>query len=228
MIEKIHHIIAIDGHSSCGKSTLAKQLADHFNYLYVDTGAMYRSITLLLQEHHINLSDEDKIQELLFNTKIYFKKIDQKQHTFVNGRDVSELIRNPKVSDLVSEVAAISSIRKKMVEQQKIYGDESNIIMDGRDIGTVVFPNAHLKIFLTASPEVRAQRRYQELLDKQVKISLEEVAQNLSKRDHIDSTREDSPLRKADDAVILDNSEMTREEQFEIAKQLISDSKPKN
>jgi len=190
-------IVAIDGHSSCGKSTLAKQLADHFNFLYVDTGAMYRCITLLIQENNIALAESEAIDSLLFNNKIYFKKIDNIQHTYINGRDVTEIIRSPKVSDWVSEVAAVSAIRKKMVEQQRIYGTEDNIIMDGRDIGTVVFPNAGLKIFLTASPEIRAQRRHKELLDKGIEISLEEVAENLNKRDHIDSTREDSPLKKA-------------------------------
>lgn len=221
MTDKKNHIVAIDGHSSCGKSTLAKQLADHFDYLYVDTGAMYRCITLLLQEKNIALDHEDAIQELLHNTKIYFKKIDNKQHCYINGRDVTNEIRDPKVSDLVSEVAAISSIRRKMVEQQRIYGIESNIIMDGRDIGTVVFPEAQLKIFLTASPEIRAQRRHKELLDKDIEISLEAVAENLIKRDHIDSTREDSPLKKADDAVVVDNTDLSLEQQFELVKGLI-------
>ena len=224
MTKQRNHIIAIDGHSSCGKSTLAKQLADHFDYLYVDTGAMYRCITLLLQKGNVDLKDENAIEKVLFNTKIYFKKIDNKQHTFINGKDVTEDIRNPKVSDWVSEVAAISSIRKKMVEQQKLYGEESSVVMDGRDIGTVVFPNADLKIFLTASPEIRAKRRHQELLDKGINISLEEVTKNLSKRDHIDSTREDSPLKKAEDAVVVDNTQLNRTEQFELVKDLINQS----
>lgn len=224
MTDKKNHIVAIDGHSSCGKSTLAKQLAEHFDYLYVDTGAMYRCITLLLQEQSIALDNEEQIQALLHNTKIYFKKQDNKQHSFINGRDVTAEIRNPKVSDLVSEVAAISSIRKRMVEQQRIYGEESSIIMDGRDIGTVVFPNAHLKIFLTASPEIRAQRRHKELLDKGIDIGLEAVAKNLQKRDRIDSTRADSPLKKADDAVIVDNSELSLEEQFDLVKSLVENS----
>lgn len=224
MTDQINHIVAIDGHSSCGKSTLAKQLAEHFNFLYVDTGAMYRCITLLLQEQKIALDDEAAIKTLLHNTKIYFKKIENKQHSFINGRDVTKEIRNPKVSDLVSEVAAISSIRKKMVEQQRIYGQESSIIMDGRDIGTVVFPDAHLKIFLTASPDIRAQRRYKELIEKDMPISLEEVAKNLTKRDHIDSTRDDSPLKKADDAIIVDNTALNHTEQFELVKGLIEES----
>ena len=224
MTDKKNHIVAIDGHSSCGKSTLAKQLAEHFDFLYVDTGAMYRCITLLLQEKNIALDNEEQIEELLFNTKIYFKKIENKQHSFINGRDVTQEIRNPKVSDLVSEVAAISSIRKKMVEQQRRYGIENNIIMDGRDIGTVVFPDAQLKIFLTASPEIRAQRRHKELLDKGINIDLEAVTKNLTKRDHIDSTRDDSPLRKAEDAIVVDNSDLNREEQFEKVRQLIEES----
>ena len=223
MTDQKKYIIAIDGHSSCGKSTLAKQLAEFFDFLYVDTGAMYRCITLLLQENEIPLDDEDQIKTLLHNTKIYFKKIDQKQHTFINGRDVTEEIRNPKVSDLVSEVAAISSIRKMMVEQQRIYGDESSIVMDGRDIGTVVFPQADLKIFLTASPEIRAERRHKELLDKGIEISLDAVSENLRKRDHIDSNREDSPLKKAEDAVVVDNSNLDRDEQFLQIKGLIEE-----
>lgn len=223
MTDNKNHIIAIDGHSSCGKSTLAKQLAEHFDFLYVDTGAMYRCITLLLQENSISLDDHKEIQELLHNTKIYFKKINGRQHSFINGRDVTDEIRDPKVSDLVSEVAAISSIRKKMVEQQRLYGDENNIIMDGRDIGTVVFPQAQLKIFLTASPEIRAERRHKELLDKGIVISLDDVAKNLQKRDHIDSTREDSPLKKADDAVVVDNSNLSLTEQFEKVKELIQE-----
>jgi len=224
MTDQKNHIVAIDGHSSCGKSTLAKQLAEHFDYLYVDTGAMYRCITLLLQEKSITLDNSARIQELLHNIKIYFKKIENKQHTFINGRDVTSEIRYPKVSDLVSEVAAISSIRKKMVEQQRIYGEESSIIMDGRDIGTVVFPNAQLKIFLTASPEIRALRRHKELLKKGIEISLESVAENLQKRDHIDSTRADSPLKKAMDAVVIDNSDLNLDEQFELVKGLIQKS----
>ena len=224
MTETTKIIVAIDGHSSCGKSTLAKQLADNYDFLYVDTGAMYRCITLLIQENNISLDDSEEIDQLLFNNKIYFKKVDKRQHTYINGRDVTDLIRSPKVSDWVSEVAAVSSIRKKMVEQQRIYGTEDNIIMDGRDIGTVVFPNAGLKIFLTASPEIRAQRRYKELLEKNIQISLEDVAKNLSKRDHIDSTREDSPLKKADDAVVVDNSTLTQVEQFEMVKGLIKDA----
>ena len=223
MTESKNIIVAIDGHSSCGKSTLAKQLADHFDFLYVDTGAMYRCITLLIQENNIALAESEAIDLLLFNNKIYFKKIDNKQHTYINGRDVTEIIRSPKVSDWVSEVAAVSAIRKKMVEQQRIYATEDNIIMDGRDIGTVVFPDAGLKIFLTASPEIRAQRRFKELVDKGIEISLEEVANNLAKRDHIDSTREDSPLKKADDAIVVDNSNLSLEEQFKLVQGLIED-----
>lgn len=215
-------IIAIDGHSSCGKSTLAKQLAEHFQFIYVDTGAMYRCITLLLQEQAIQLNDKENIEILLFNTKIYFKKIENKQHTFINGRDVTEEIRNPKVSNLVSEVAAVSIIRKKMVQQQRLYGDESSIVMDGRDIGTVVFPDAQLKIFLTASHEIRAQRRFKELTEKGIQISLQEVSQNLKKRDFIDSNRQDSPLKKAQDAFVLDNTLLNQEEQFKLVKDMIS------
>ena len=214
-------IVAIDGHSSCGKSTLAKQLADHLGFLYVDTGAMYRCITLLIQENNIALAESEAIDEILSNNKIFFKKVNNKQHTYINGRDVTDIIRSPKVSDWVSEVSAVSAIRKKMVEQQRIYATEDDIIMDGRDIGTVVFPDAGLKIFLTASPEIRAQRRFNELKEKGLSISLVEVAKNLSKRDHIDSTREDSPLKKADDAVVVDNSNLSLDQQFELVKGLI-------
>lgn len=221
MTESKKIIVAIDGHSSCGKSTLAKQLADHFGFLYVDTGAMYRCITLLIQENNIALAESESIDLLLRDNKIYFKKIANKQHTYINGRDVTEIIRSSKVSDWVSEVAAISAIRKKMVEQQRIYSLEDHIIMDGRDIGTVVFPEAGLKIFLTASPEIRAQRRFKEMQAKGMEATLEEIADNLTKRDHIDSTREDSPLKKAEDAIVVDNSELSLEQQFDLVKGLI-------
>lgn len=221
MSENKNIIVAIDGHSSCGKSTLAKQLADHFHFIYIDTGAMYRCVTLLILEQNISLTDHSAIEKLMFNTKIYFKKEDGKQHTFLNGRNVTEQIRDPKVSNLVSEVAAISQIRSKLVEQQRIYAIEDNLIMDGRDIGTVVYPDADLKIYLTASEEIRAKRRYAELLEKGIEISFPEVLANIEKRDRIDSTREDSPLRKADDALVLDNTLLNQSEQFQQVKVLI-------
>jgi len=204
-----HIVIAIDGLSSCGKSTLAKLLSEKLNYLYVDSGAMYRCITLLMLEQDIEIDELEKVSELLFNTKIYFKQIDKVQRTYINGRDVTDEIRFPRISDYVSEVSTISSVRKKLVEQQRQYLEENNLVMDGRDIGTVVFPHAQLKIFLTASPEIRAHRRYAELQDKGVEIDYESVLANLMKRDRIDSSRFDSPLKKATDAIELDNTEMS-------------------
>jgi cytidylate kinase len=207
-------IIAIDGYSSCGKSTLAKSLASHLGYTYLDSGAMYRAVTLFLLEHGIKVEDHDRVQAALQDINIRFA---ENNHTLLNGRDVEREIRQMSVSNYVSEVAAVPEVRRAMVSQQQQMGEERGIVMDGRDIGTVVFPKAELKIFLTADPEIRARRRYDELAQKGQEATLEAVKANLTHRDHIDSTREDSPLRQAADAVIIDNTLLNREEQLERA-----------
>lgn len=207
-------IIAIDGYSSCGKSTLAKSLASHLGYTYIDSGAMYRAVTLFLLDHGIKVEEQDRVQAALQDINIRFA---ENNHTLLNGRDVEQEIRQMAVSNYVSEVAAVPEVRRAMVRQQQQMGEERGIVMDGRDIGTVVFPKAELKIFLTADPEIRARRRYDELAQKGQEATLEAVKANLTHRDHIDSTREDSPLRQAADAVIIDNTLLNREEQLQRA-----------
>ncbi len=216
--EKI--IIALDGHSSCGKSTYAKLIAAELGYSYIDTGAMYRSVTLAAIDAGL-FNDTDappfsRIESLLGPMELKLKHNPEKQRTeiFLNGRMVEDLIRTMEVSAHVSYIAAISAVRRKMVEYQRMLGNEKGVVMDGRDIGTVVFPNAEIKIFLTASLEVRAGRRYRELIEKGMPADFDHVQKNLAKRDHIDSNRADSPLKQADDAILLDNSEMTLEEQM--------------
>ena len=215
-------IIAIDGHSSCGKSTVAKQLAQLLGYIYIDTGAMYRVVTLVaLRKGWIvkKIPDKEKIIAGMKDIKISFKW-DEKQGkntTFLNGENVEDEIRQLEVSENVSPVSAIAEVRAEMVKQQRENGKNKGIVMDGRDIGTVVFPDADLKIFMTASPEIRAQRRYQELKEKGLDVNFEEILANVEGRDKIDSSRAVSPLKKADDAVVLDNSHLTREDQLEWA-----------
>lgn len=215
-------IIAIDGYSSCGKSTLAKQVAKALDYAYVDTGAMYRAVTLYFLDHNIDLTSEEQVIGALKQIDIKFLNVNSQNTTFLNGRDVEEEIRSLRVSQMVSEVSAISSVRKKLVELQRTMEGNSGLVMDGRDIGTVVFPNADIKIFVVADPIIRAQRRYQELLQKNHKADIHEVLSNLAHRDVIDTTRADSPLRKADDAILLDNSNFTIEEQFEFVMDLVT------
>ena len=218
MQEKI--IIAIDGFSSTGKSTIAKHLAKELNYLYVDTGAMYRAVTYYAMQQGFvdskHLNKEGLISNLE-NVKLTFKYNDDLRFSemYLNGENVETEIRSMKVSKLVSKVSEISEVRKKLVEQQQLMGKDKGLVMDGRDIGTVVFPDAELKLFMTASPEKRAARRYKELLDKGHKVSYDEVLENVQSRDRIDSTRKDSPLIKAKDAVEFDNSDMGLKEQFE-------------
>ncbi|MEO0059974.1 MAG: hypothetical protein RLZZ312_1621 [Bacteroidota bacterium] len=224
--------IAIDGFSSTGKSTLAKQLAQKLGYVFVDTGAMYRAITLFaMQNGFIDIDNFDKIsliQELpkiklhfVFNEQLGFAEM------FLNNNNVELEIRKIEVSGFVSQVAAVSEVRAKLVEQQQEMGQSKGIVMDGRDIGTVVFPDADLKIFMTASPEVRAKRRFDELLAKGENVSFEQVHENVTNRDFLDSTRKDSPLFKANDAIEIDNSDISRDEQFQIvldlAVELIND-----
>lgn len=212
-------VIAIDGYSSCGKSTLAKQLAKKLNYVFVDSGAMYRAITLFFVRNNIDISNHLSVEQALKNISLQFEYNTLKgtSDILLNGENVEEQIREMSISNKVSEVAAIEAVRVFGVQQQQLMGEQKGIVMDGRDIGTTVFPNAELKIFVTSSIDVRVQRRYLELKNKQPNISLDEVKENLLMRDHIDSTREISPLRQAADAIILDNSNLTREEQLQIA-----------
>jgi cytidylate kinase len=212
-------IITLDGYSSCGKSTLAKQMAAHLNYVFIDSGAMYRAITLYFIRHGIDLTNSDAVIEALTHIHLAFKLNEQtgRADMFLNNENVEEEIRGLEVSNNVSQVAALEPVRIFSVAQQQLMGAQKGIVMDGRDIGTAVFPEAELKIFVTASPEVRLERRYQELVAKDPAITKAEIQANLEMRDHIDSTREFSPLKKAHDALVLDNSSLTRDEQLELA-----------
>jgi cytidylate kinase len=211
-------VIAIDGFSSSGKSTMAKDLAREIGYTYIDTGAMYRAVTLYcLQNNFIQKEgvDIERLRKRINDIKINFilNKETGRPETILNGVNVEKKIRNMEVASWVSPVAAIDFVRHAMVTQQQRMGEEKGIVMDGRDIGTVVFPNAELKLFINASPEIRAKRRVDELTAKGEAVSFEEVLENVKNRDHIDSTRKESPLKQADDAIVLDNSTMTIEEQ---------------
>lgn len=217
--------IAIDGFSSTGKSTIAKQLAKHLGYVYVDSGAMYRAVTLYaMRQNFINnnqfdvyglVENLDKIEvSFKFNSKLGYAEV------YLNGENVEKEIRTLKVSSFVSKIAAVPEIRHQMVKLQKKMGINKGVVMDGRDIGTVVFPKAELKIFMTSSPETRAKRRYYEMLDRGDEVSYEEVLRNVQERDYIDSHRKDSPLIKAQDAIEIDNSNLTKNEQFEKVLQL--------
>jgi len=211
-------IVAIDGHSSCGKSTMAKELAKAIHYKYIDSGAMYRAVTLYCIEMGFFSDDTlnlEAIRQCINDIHVSFELNENtcNSDTYLNGENVEKQIRSMEVADKVSPVAAVGFIREAMVKQQRSMGEEKGIVMDGRDIGTVVFPDAELKLFVTARPEVRAQRRLDELTAKGESVNFDDVLKNIEKRDFIDSTRQDSPLRKADDAVVLDNSEMTIAEQ---------------
>lgn len=214
-------IIALDGHSSCGKSTYAKRIAAELGYTYIDSGAMYRAVTLACMESGLFDSSEtppvNEVETVLKEIWLDLRSNPEKQRTeiYLNNRMVEDRIRSMEVSAHVSYIAAIPAVRRKMVDYQRKLGKGKGVVMDGRDIGTVVFPGAELKIFLTASEEVRAIRRYKELIEKEMPADLEEVRMNIRKRDHIDSTREDSPLKQAEDAIVLDNSEMTVDQQME-------------
>jgi cytidylate kinase len=213
-------IIAIDGFSSCGKSTLAKAMAKALEYVFVDTGAMYRAIALYFLRNNIPFNDnaaEDALQAIELRFK--YNSASQKSDMYLNGENVEQEIRDMQVSQKVSEVATIPAVRAFAVAQQKAMGIDKGIVMDGRDIGTVVFPNAELKLFVTADPAIRLERRYQELVQTNPAILKEEVAANLKQRDLMDSTREHSPLKQAEDALVLDNTNLDRAAQFELAMQ---------
>ncbi|MGV6832304.1 MAG: (d)CMP kinase [bacterium] len=220
-------IIAIDGYSSTGKSTIAKTLASDLGYIYVDTGAMYRAATLFALQHDL-INDQEFKKEALIERlpeiKLHFEYNSKKgfAEIYLNNENVEKEIRTLEVSRFVSKVAAIPNVRKLMVIQQHEFGKNRGLVMDGRDIGTVVFPDAELKLFMTASSEKRAQRRYDELMARGEDVTFEEVLHNVQERDYIDSHRKDSPLKKADDAIEIDNTELNLEEQYNKIKQLVS------
>lgn len=220
-------IIAIDGYSSCGKSTLAKQLAKQLNYIYVDTGAMYRAVALYALENKLITSDffDEKglIQQLdKINVSFKFNAQLNTSETYLNGKNIEKEIRGIVISNLVSKIAKVKEVRKKLVELQQEIGKEKGLIMDGRDIGSVVFPNAELKIFMTAAFEIRAKRRFDELKAKGDNTSYEAVLENIVSRDDDDTSRTENPLIKADDAVVIDNSSINQEEQFEFVMKLVA------
>lgn len=210
-------VIALDGHSSCGKSTTAKQVAAELGYAYIDTGAMYRAVTLYFLEHHVSLTNPKEIKDALANIEItfHYNPKTQRNETYLNGLNVEDEIRKMYISDQVSEVSVVPEVRRAMVAQQQKMGRRRGVVMDGRDIGTAVFPDAEVKIFMTADVDTRARRRQQELLVKKQLVNLNEIKENLQKRDLIDSTRAESPLRRAEDAALLDTSHMTIDEQVE-------------
>lgn len=220
-------IVAIDGFSSCGKSTIAKELARYAGYIYVDTGAMYRAVSLYairngwITQTFIN---EEELQKHVHELKITFKTDERgEQQTWLNGENVENSIRTLEVANGASRVSTLGFVRRELVRQQQLMGQEKGIVMDGRDIGTVVFPEAELKIYLTASPEVRARRRYDEMVEKGENPDYNEVLANVRERDHRDQNRSESPLKKADDAIEIDNSTLTREQQLEKIRKLFDD-----
>lgn len=210
-------VIAIDGYSSCGKSTLAKALAKKLHFVYIDSGAMYRAVTIYFIRHQVDMDNPQAVSEALNNIHLNFHSRDYETHITLNDEEVSAEIREMKVSEQVSAVSAIKAVRDEMVKQQQRMGQSKNIVMDGRDIGTTVFPKATLKFFMTADPKVRAERRYKEMIANGAQITLEEVFENLAHRDYSDTTRKESPLVRAEDAIILDNTDLTPEEQLAFA-----------
>ena len=210
-------VIAIDGYSSCGKSTLAKALAQKLHFIYADSGSMYRAVTLYFLRNHVDLKNHEQVAVALKNIHLNFHSRDYQTHITLNDEDVSDEIRQMPVSDNVSAVAALREVRKEMVNQQQRMGRSKNIVMDGRDIGTTVFPAAQVKFFMTADPKVRAERRYKEMHEKNPDITLEEVFENIAHRDYQDTTRTESPLIRADDAIILDNTNLTPDQQLQFA-----------
>jgi len=223
MAKKI--IITIDGWSSCGKSTLAKQIAKELGYVYVDSGAMYRAITLFFLRNNVDLTNKKEIKEALQNISLefIFNAISGNSEIYLNSENVEYLIRDMFIAEKVSDVAAIKEVREFAVAQQQKMGAKKGIVMDGRDIGTVVFPKAELKLFMTADAAIRVQRRFKELYEKNPNITIEEVKDNLELRDYIDSNREISPLRRAEDAVELDNSNLSETQQFQRALDMVKE-----
>lgn len=223
-------IITIDGYSSCGKSTLARQLAARLNYVFIDSGAMYRAITLYFLRNHVDWTNTAEVVEALNNIDLHFypNEATGNSDIHLNDEDVEPLIRDMLVSENVSAVSAIKEVRDFAVAQQQKMGEQKGIVMDGRDIGTTVFPEAELKIFVTADPAIRVERRYKELYEKNPSVTLDEIRTNLEMRDYIDSNREVSPLRKAEDAVVLDNTHLTRNEQLALALQWADRKQMKN
>lgn len=219
-------IITIDGYSSCGKSTLAKQLARELDYIYIDSGAMYRAITLYFIQNRIDWNNHDEVKEALDNIELEFEynPITQISEMHLNGENVELMIREMLVAEKVSEVAAVKEVRELAVAQQQKMGEQKGIVMDGRDIGTTVFPDAELKIFMTADTAIRVERRFKELYARNKNISIHEVKENLELRDYIDTNREISPLRKAEDAIILDNSQLTPDDQLRLVMQWVEDA----
>lgn len=216
-------IITIDGWSSCGKSTLAKQLARELGFVYIDSGAMYRAITLYFLRNHVDWTNPEAVHQALQDVHLSFEfnPLTQQSEIVLNDENVEFLIREMIIAEKVSDVAAIPEVRSFAVAQQQAMGLKKGIVMDGRDIGTTVFPDAELKLFMTAAPDVRVMRRYKELVQKNPYVTIDEVRHNLETRDYIDSHREVSPLRQAEDALVIDNSEMTMDEQLQYAKQLV-------
>jgi cytidylate kinase len=218
--------IAIDGYSSCGKSTIAKAIAKQLNYIYVDSGAMYRAVCLYMMNEGI-IKDkrflESQVEAALPNIQIHFETDSQGQsNTYLNNKNVESDIRTLAVSKMVSQISTIKSVREKLVAIQQKIGEQGGVVMDGRDIGTVVFPNAELKLFMTADPDIRAERRLKELVSKGQKNNFDEVKANLLNRDYIDKNRDISPLKQADDAIVIDNSHLNQDEQLELVMELVS------
>jgi cytidylate kinase len=215
--------IAVDGYSSCGKSTLSKALAKRLGYTFIDSGAMYRGVALFCLEHKLIEGDLPKVPEIIAslpNISLTFEKNNEDSNQsdlYLNGINVEKKIRTPEIAGHVSKIASIKEVRLKLVEEQRKMGESGGIVMDGRDIGSVVFPNAELKLFVTAKPEIRAERRFKELHQKGITTSFEDVLQNLNERDLMDSTREESPLIQLPDAILLDTSNLTPQEQLQIA-----------
>lgn len=217
-------VIALDGYSSCGKSTTAKLVAAQLGYAYIDTGAMYRAVTLYFLRHHVSLTNQKEIKEALENIDIdfHYNPKTGRNEVFLNGLNVEDEIRKMYISNQVSEVSVVPEVRHAMVAQQQKMGRKRGVVMDGRDIGTAVFPDAEVKIFMTADVDTRARRRQEELLEKKQLVNLDEIRENLQKRDHIDSTRKESPLRRAEDAHLLDTSHMTIDEQVEFVMERVA------
>jgi len=223
-------IITIDGWSSCGKSTLAKQLAKELDYVYIDSGAMYRAITLYFLRNHVDWTKAKAVEHALedINLEFRYNATSKQSEMHLNGENVEYVIRDLVVAEKVSDIAAIKAVRQFAVAQQQQMGKEKGIVMDGRDIGTVVFPDAELKIFMTADNAIRVERRFKELYEKNPNVTIEEVKNNLEMRDYIDSHREVSPLRKAEDAIELDNSQLTIRQQLDVALKLVKERLKKN